>query len=680
MREVRVDVHRVRVAGARQQGLEIGELAAEILQSRLEQLVLAPHAPPGRDVGGPHGQVVPGGPEGLLGAVERGHLGHLELLLLEEHGPLLVGQRLPAGLAGVLGLPHAGLEGHVTAAAVDQLVAQRRPVAVGGRQLVVAHVHLVEARHQAVARGRVDVAVDEHLVDALVQVQLPPRRLERHQLVRPHQVVAPGAPALEVDDAQLVHLDAVQRHALLHLHLLRADVVAQLQLADLVGRAVLLAAQQRPQRRQAALAQHQAHQRARLRAEDGVVEGEHQLDHEELGHVQVLVGEEVRVAHEQHARLRRGRVHDEPHLLERQVRARRQAVAHPRQRRQDVAHADLAVDHHLQPEQAGHQADLALDAVQGGLAVDARLAGLRPAQLPVGGRHGAAGRVGHEPAAVDGARVDARRAGRHDGGPGEHAAAQVRADGAVEVAADAVEAHNVGRPQVLAHLDGELGALAQRADQVEPPRAPGPVDGVPRRFALLEQPEALGRHPAELGHEARVGALQALLGEEALPLLLELAVVVVVVVLLLLGETVLVPVGVLVVDVAVVAVVVLGGVDLPNGRPVEPDALERVGRRLVHVAENLLDVGPDASGLDLLARGVLARRAGECEPALGGVLAADAQRGETRQRVLPAAAAAAAVAVPRRRGHGKNSARRVRSGESVFGGGVSRDGRQGVSE
>lgn len=184
-------------------------------------------------------------------------------------------------------------------------------------------------------------------------------------------------------------------------------------------------------------------------------------------------------------------------------------------------------------------------------------------------------------------------------------------DSVVDVPANAVQVEDVERPQVLAHLDDELGAGVGRGEQIEAVLIWRAVTRrTPLRGALLEHTEALAGYLAELGEYEYVGVLQALLGENALPLILKLGFVVVILLPFLFG----------IVLVLVLLVVV---VDPVGHRVVELGPLESVGRRpVVHVVDDLLDIRPDASRLGLLPCGIRAGGLGQRYPAARSIQAA----------------------------------------------------------
>jgi hypothetical protein len=90
----------------------------------------------------------------------------------------------------------------------------------------------------------------------------------------------------------------------------------------------------------------------------------------------------------------------------------------------------------------------------------------------------------------------------------------------MDVAADAVELDDIDGPQILAHLDDELGLSAQLSDQVDSLHPGRAKEGIPLSGPLLEHADALASDLTELCQEGGVSVLYALFGEETLPLIL----------------------------------------------------------------------------------------------------------------------------------------------------------------
>lgn len=196
----------------------------------------------------------------------------------------------------------------------------------------------------------------------LLDIQPPPHRLKRDQVIHPQHLLLPvlpppfvlqppNVPRLDTQDGEV---EVRPRRAVVPLDQHAQDV----QLAN-----HLLALQDTPQRRQAALGEHHAaHPRVAL-PPHRVREHHVELDEEHGGEEEVLVGPDV-LAHHRSAPLVVGDVHDEPDFLDRDARALGQPEPFGRETGDDLIDDAFTEEDEAEVAETGHRASKVLRSLE----------------------------------------------------------------------------------------------------------------------------------------------------------------------------------------------------------------------------------------------------------------------------------------------------------------------------
>lgn len=189
----------------------------------------------------------------------------------------------------------------------------------------------------------------------LLDVQSSPNPLPHDQLIRTHQRTPASSPALAAELTDMVCADPEEVAVAVYD---RGLVIAPDEhLRQLSEVRQLLALEHPPQRAQAALAEHQLPHRVLALPVDRVHEAHVQLEEKRSGEEHVLVREVVPIVYQRDPCAVAAEVHQEPELLDRLPCFAGETMACEREEQDDLLDDGFAVVDHLQPAQAGDEAD-----------------------------------------------------------------------------------------------------------------------------------------------------------------------------------------------------------------------------------------------------------------------------------------------------------------------------------